>query len=422
MIMELNHLLAVMYNELDTQKRENCLKFTVSDLLYQTNNAFFQFCVAAANSFSEFLTDKYQVDIPETTAIRGRSNTPSPSNIDNKNSSQGTTTSIPPPSSPTFRLLENLHRANPSEASTSSNFGAQEGPDFPQDTKRQSQSRQSFGRQNFQTYQSSQQQQDQIRGPSPVHCNIDNLQGPLPNPGKLAKVPFISGARPYPFFQINVQRRWSECTGSADPENMCDNQIRRWSMPTQSRFIPMMTRQQIQQHQQAQLQQLQQYNLQHQLHQSQDYSQSTTPDSTWHSSVTSQDGLLDAIHLLSIKPISGSNSSSNSSNRRQSSTIENTNNPQMRPASGSSAMPIIYSQQILQILQATPPPTHTVDSIEVTSLNEDERQHSPQPNVYAQSSHYQPHYGSHQYGQWWVPNPISDQIVENAGGEEEEKH
>ncbi|EAT45225.1 AAEL003478-PA [Aedes aegypti] len=34
-----------------------------------------------------------------------------------------------------------------------------------------------------------------------------------------------------------------------------------------------------------------------------DRSQSTTPDSTWHSSVTSQDGLVEAIQLLSCRPI-----------------------------------------------------------------------------------------------------------------------
>lgn len=400
MIMELNHLLAVMYNELDTQKRVSELKFTVTDLLYQTNNAFFQFCIAAANTFSEFLTEKYQADNSDcgNTTNRARSNTPSPSNLTDCKST------TPQPASPTFRLLENVHRVNPeshlsygTEASDSSEHSNKK---MPQQLQAQS-SKQTYVRQNFQTYQ--QEQQQPIRGPSPIQGYFENLQGPLPNPGQLAKVPFISaGSRPFPFFQINVQRRWSECTGSVDQESNCDNQIRRWSMPTQ-RFMPMMPRQQQQvQHQH------------HSLASHQDFSQSTTPDSTWHSSVNSQDGLLDAIHLLSIKPMNNNN---NNSGRRQSSSSTIYHQPPSSTfTTNSIAMPIIYSHH------------HTggdSSSIEVTSSGgEEDRQNSPQPNpIFTTAGHY-PLPGAH-YGQWWAPNPISDQmdqIVENAGGEEEEKH
>jgi hypothetical protein len=382
-----------MYNELDTQKRENCLKYTVTDLLYQTNNAFFQFCAAAAHSFSEFLTDRYQAEsVDSSSSQRGRSNTPSPSNLDSKTSTNVTTV-IPQPPSPTFRLLESVHRGSEAYQNPEA-----ESPQIQAEPKRIQQQRQAYPRQNYQAYQ-QEQRLENIRGPSPVHGYFD-MQGPLPNPGQLAKVPFISaGGRPFPFFQINVQRRWSECTGQVDQENNCDNQIRRWSMPTQSRFIPMMTRQQMQQQQQGH----------HGGHQMQDYSQSTTPDSTWHSSVTSQDGLLDAIHLLSIRPASAP--------RRQS------GNENPGGAGRPSAMYYVPA-----------PALSTTTSIEVSTGCEEDRQHSPQPNqpIYATSTHYQipisvsgagsgTHY-THSYGSWWAPNPINDQIVENAGGEEEEKH
>lgn len=54
-----------------------------------------------------------------------------------------------------------------------------------------------------------------IRGPSPVHAFLENIRGPLPNPGHLLnmKTPFNRCSRSplnFPLFPLNNQRRWSE--------------------------------------------------------------------------------------------------------------------------------------------------------------------------------------------------------------------
>lgn len=149
-----------------------------------------------------------------------------------------------------------------------------------------------------------------IRGPSPIQGYLDNIRGPLPNPGHLSgmKAPFYRGSRSplnFPLFTLNGQRRWSEAAaGEVSSESTLDaeSQMRRWSMPweakadkttvhwNQTRIMPI-----------SKLAVPQQSSCQKSS--TGDRSQSTTPDSTWHSSVTSQDGLVEAIQLLSCRPI-----------------------------------------------------------------------------------------------------------------------
>ncbi|XP_019563085.1 uncharacterized protein LOC109431320 [Aedes albopictus] len=150
-----------------------------------------------------------------------------------------------------------------------------------------------------------------IRGPSPIQGYLDNIRGPLPNPGHLSgmKAPFYRGSRSplnFPLFTLNGQRRWSEAAaGEVNSESALDaeSQMRRWSMPweakadkstvhwNQTRIMPISKLAVPQQSGGGQ------------KSSTGDRSQSTTPDSTWHSSVTSQDGLVEAIQLLSCRPI-----------------------------------------------------------------------------------------------------------------------
>lgn len=79
----------------------------------------------------------------------------------------------------------------------------------------------------------------EIRGPSPIQGFLDNVRGPLPNPGHLLgmKAPFYRGSRSplnFPLFPLNGQRRWSEAAaGEVKNELILDveSQMRRWSMP-----------------------------------------------------------------------------------------------------------------------------------------------------------------------------------------------
>lgn len=79
-----------------------------------------------------------------------------------------------------------------------------------------------------------------IRGPSPIQGFLDNVRGPLPNPGHLLamKAPFYRCSRSplnFPLFPLNGQRRWSEAAAGevkGDATVMdAESQMRRWSMP-----------------------------------------------------------------------------------------------------------------------------------------------------------------------------------------------
>lgn len=81
----------------------------------------------------------------------------------------------------------------------------------------------------------------EIRGPSPIHGFLDNVRGPLPNPGHLLgmKTPFYRGSRSplnFPLFPLNGQRRWSEAAAgevkvSESSHFDAESHMRRWSMP-----------------------------------------------------------------------------------------------------------------------------------------------------------------------------------------------
>lgn len=78
----------------------------------------------------------------------------------------------------------------------------------------------------------------EIRGPSPIQGFLENIRGPLPNPGHLLgmKTPFYRGPRSplnFPLFPLNGQRRWSEAAaGEVKGESVIDeSNMRRWSMP-----------------------------------------------------------------------------------------------------------------------------------------------------------------------------------------------
>lgn len=79
----------------------------------------------------------------------------------------------------------------------------------------------------------------EIRGPSPIQGFLENIRGPLPNPGHLLgmKTPFYRGSRSplnFPLFPLNGQRRWSEAAaGEVKGDSVLDaeSHMRRWSMP-----------------------------------------------------------------------------------------------------------------------------------------------------------------------------------------------
>uniref|UniRef100_A0A182N2M2 DUF4745 domain-containing protein n=1 Tax=Anopheles dirus TaxID=7168 RepID=A0A182N2M2_9DIPT len=165
-----------------------------------------------------------------------------------------------------------------------------------------------------------------IRGPSPIQGYLDNIRGPLPNPGHLSgmKAPFYRGSRSplnFPLFTLNGQRRWSEAAaGEVNSEAALDpeSQMRRWSMPWEAKADKSTVH-----WSQTRLMPISKLAVpvtlggaggagsgggggptpKSSLGGGGDRSQSTTPDSTWHSSITSQDGLVEAIQLLSCRPI-----------------------------------------------------------------------------------------------------------------------
>lgn len=88
-----------------------------------------------------------------------------------------------------------------------------------------------------------------------------------------------------------VQRRWSETAAAEMSSDSSENMMRRWSMPWDCRHVIEWPRQDAR----SRLRVPQQ-----------DRSRSITPDSVWKTSrMASQDGLQEAIQLLSCKPGSG---------------------------------------------------------------------------------------------------------------------
>ncbi|XP_014614323.1 PREDICTED: uncharacterized protein LOC106792420 isoform X1 [Polistes canadensis] len=93
---------------------------------------------------------------------------------------------------------------------------------------------------------------------------------------------------PYPLFPLQVQRRWSETAAADMSGESSENTMRRWSMPWDCRHVTEWPRQEVRSR----------LKVPHQ-----DRSRSTTPDSVWKASaMASQDGLREAIQLLSCKP------------------------------------------------------------------------------------------------------------------------
>ncbi|XP_043461406.1 uncharacterized protein LOC122497997 isoform X2 [Leptopilina heterotoma] len=93
---------------------------------------------------------------------------------------------------------------------------------------------------------------------------------------------------PYPLFPLQFQRRWSETAAAEMCGEAAENTVRRWSMPWDCRHVTEWSRQDMRNRLRVPLQ---------------DRSRSTTPDSIWKSATTtSQDGLREAIQLLSCKP------------------------------------------------------------------------------------------------------------------------
>lgn len=179
-----------------------------------------------------------------------------------------------------------------------------------------------------------------IRGPSPIHGFLDSIRGPLPNPGHLLgmKAPFHRCSRSplnFPLFPLNGQRRWSEAAaGEVKGESIvmdAESQMRRWSMPWEASKTDKNT---VTWHQ-TRIMPISKLAVPVAMAPSSstlskgttDRSQSTTPgtthstfksnwcqqltfnlyiysiaDSIYQPSATSQDGLAEAIQLLSCRP------------------------------------------------------------------------------------------------------------------------
>ncbi|KYN26935.1 hypothetical protein ALC57_03276 [Trachymyrmex cornetzi] len=86
---------------------------------------------------------------------------------------------------------------------------------------------------------------------------------------------------------VKVQRRWSETAAAEMSGESVESTMRRWSMPWDCKHVIEWPRQDAR----SRLRVPQQ-----------DHSRSTTPDSVWKTSMASQDGLQEAIQLLSCKP------------------------------------------------------------------------------------------------------------------------
>ncbi|XP_046470519.1 uncharacterized protein [Neodiprion pinetum] len=100
---------------------------------------------------------------------------------------------------------------------------------------------------------------------------------------------------PYPLFPLQVQRRWSETAAAEMSGSTVENATRRWSMPWDCRHVSDF----------LEAPTAHQNNARTKLKvpSSQERSRAVTPDSSWKSStMASQDGLREAIQLLSCKP------------------------------------------------------------------------------------------------------------------------
>lgn len=151
----------------------------------------------------------------------------------------------------------------------------------------------------------------EIRGPSPIQGFLDNVRGPLPNPGTLLgmKMPFYRGSKSplnFPLFPLNGQRRWSEAAAgevrSGESAIDAESQMRRWSMPWEASKTDKNT---VTWHQ-TRIMPTSKLAVPPSKASS-ERSPSTTPDSfvkdsMWQNAVTSQDGLAEAIQLLSCRP------------------------------------------------------------------------------------------------------------------------
>ncbi|XP_055385867.1 uncharacterized protein LOC129614935 isoform X2 [Condylostylus longicornis] len=145
----------------------------------------------------------------------------------------------------------------------------------------------------------------EIRGPSPIQGFLENVRGPLPNPGHLIgmKSPFYRGSRSplnFPLFPLTGQRRWSEAAAGEVRLHSVDveSQMRRWSMPWEASKSDKNT---VTWHQ-TRVMPISKLAIPTTSKTSSERSQSTTPDSLFQPSVTSQDGLAEAIQLLSCRP------------------------------------------------------------------------------------------------------------------------
>ncbi|KAF5271020.1 hypothetical protein FQR65_LT05370 [Abscondita terminalis] len=140
------------------------------------------------------------------------------------------------------------------------------------------------------------------RGSSPIHTFIGHsemIRGPFPNPGQLhtMKSPFpIRGSRSplhFPLFPLAGQRRWSEAAAGEVSSESSDSTMRRWSMPWdcgrveaapwQQRYFPTKLA----------------------VPSASDRSRSTTPEAVTSQvgTITSGEGLAEAIQLLSCRPM-----------------------------------------------------------------------------------------------------------------------
>lgn len=143
------------------------------------------------------------------------------------------------------------------------------------------------------------------REPSPVHnihftsnrnTHLESIKGPFPTPGLLytMKAPFKNARSPlhFPLFPLSSQRRWSEvATGDVGSEMVTDT-MRRWSMPYDSARVESGAKFQIHSSKLSSVHQEQR-------------SRSNTPalvENICTTSITSSEGLAEAIQLLSSRP------------------------------------------------------------------------------------------------------------------------
>ncbi|CAH0546813.1 unnamed protein product [Brassicogethes aeneus] len=159
---------------------------------------------------------------------------------------------------------------------------------------------------------SSPYQEPPLRGPSPIHGfsesmrgpgALETLKGPFPTPGQLytMKMPFPGrGSRSplhFPLFPLNCQRRWSEAAAPDVGGESGDGPMRRWSMPWDCAWVE--GTQSTQRYLPSKL-------VVPPTGTNQERSRSTTPEaapSAPAGTISSGDGLAEAIQLLSCRPM-----------------------------------------------------------------------------------------------------------------------